>query len=137
MAAARLEISERIDIQDMFALYCFLVDQGRADEWAALFTPDAVFDVPGFRRWQGHAGMRELVDMIYANSKGMWRHQLTNILAEAGEEPGTANIRMYGMVTDWEQEKLGSFNDYSARLRKIDGEWRIEEIVARPTRVTI
>ena len=137
MATAKLDATDRMDIHDLFALYGFLVDQGRADEWAALFTADAVFEVPGFRRWEGHAGLRELVDMIYANSQGMWRHQLTNILAEPGGQPGTANIRMYSIVTDWNQEKLGSFNDYTGRLRKIEGEWRIEEIIAQPTRVTI
>jgi SnoaL-like domain len=137
MATNKLSVEDRLDIHDLFAVYGFLVDEGKADEWSHLFTDDGVFDVPGLVRMEGRAQVAKIVDMVHTNSKGMWRHQLTNILALPGTQPGTATVRMNGLVTDWAAEKLSTFNDYSGRLRKINGEWKIVEILAKPTRITV
>ena len=50
MTRAKLDVVDRLDIQDLFGRYCFLIDENRGDEWAALFARDAVFDVPGLSR---------------------------------------------------------------------------------------
>ena len=84
MTRAKLDVVDRLDIQDLFARYCFLIDENRGDEWAALFVRDAVFDVPGLARLEGREQIRTMVDMVSAQSRGNWRHQLTNIVAEPG-----------------------------------------------------
>jgi 3-phenylpropionate/cinnamic acid dioxygenase small subunit len=138
MPHARLDAADRLDIQDLFARYCFLIDENRGDEWAALFARDAVFDVPGLARLEGRAEIRKMVEMVSAQSQGRWRHQLTNIVAEPAGDTESASVRMSGLVTDWSNEgAVSTFSDYSARLRKIDGEWRIVEIVAQPLRITV
>lgn len=137
MARSKLDVTDRMDIHDLFAVYGFLVDEGRAQEWSELFVPEGVFDVPGLARFEGREQVAKVVDMVHANSQGMWRHQLTNILAEPGSEPGTATVRMNGLVTDWDRQVLSTFNDYSGTLRKVDGEWRIVTILAKPTRITV
>ena len=53
---AKLEISDRIEIEELLARYCHRVDHGDAEGWAALFTPDASFEVPGALRARGAAG---------------------------------------------------------------------------------
>lgn len=138
MNTAKLDLADRFDIQELFALYGYLVDDNRADEWVALFTADGVFDVPGLARFAGRDEVRKVIDMVAAGSQGKWRHQLTNVLAEPGDEPGTARVRMNGLVTDWSGDPATmTFNDYRAQLRKIDGQWRIEEILAKPNKITV
>ena len=138
MQPRRLDVTDRMDIQDFFARYCFLIDENRADEWVALFTPDAVFDVPGLARMEGHEQIRKIAEMVSAQSQGRWRHQLMNILAEPTNETGAARFQMTGLVTDWSgQGAVSTFSDYCGRMRKIDGEWHIAEIVAKPMRITV
>ena len=138
MTRVKLDVVDRLDIQDLFGRYCFLIDENRGDEWAALFARDAVFDVPGLARLEGREQIRSMVDMVSAQSRGNWRHQLTNIVAEPGRDAGTAAVRMSGLVTDWsDRGAVSTFSDYSATLRKFDGEWTIVEIVARPLRITV
>lgn len=133
-----LDVGDRQAIQDLFSLYGFLIDDGRVDEWIALFTPDGIFDAPGVSRFVGHDQLRDIAAMVIAGSQGRWRHQLTNVLAEPGAEADTARVRMNGLVTDWSQDPAGtSFMDYSATLLKVAGRWRIREIVAIPTKVTV
>lgn len=132
-----LSIADRLDIQDLFARYCFLVDQGKADEWTALFSPDGVFDVPGLAHMAGSAQIRQIAEMVASKSQGKWRHQITNLLAEPDGENG-ARVTMYSLVTDWSGAgSVGTFNDYTGRLRKIAGQWRIVELVAKPTKITV
>ena len=132
-----LSIADRLDIQDLFARYCFLVDQGKADEWTALFSPDGVFDVPGLAHMVGPAQIRQIAEMVASKSQGKWRHQITNLLAEPDGENG-ARVTMYSLVTDWSGAgSVGTFNDYTGRLRKIAGQWRIVELVAKPTKITV
>lgn len=138
MQTTKLDVADRMDIHDLFARYCFLVDENRADEWVALFTPDGVFDVPGLARMEGREQVRRIIEMVSANSKGKWRHQLTNILAEPAADADSATFKIYGLVTDWSGNgAVSTFNDYSGKLRKIDGEWRIAEIVARAAKITV
>jgi len=133
-----LDATDRQDIQDLFSLYGFLVDDNRADEWLALFTDDGVFDVPGFARMEGRDEIRKVIEMVAEGSQGKWRHQITNVLAEPGADANTANVRMNGLVTDWSVDPATmTFNDYTAKLRRIDGHWKIEEIVAKPNKITV
>jgi hypothetical protein len=133
-----LSVADRLDIQEFFARYCHLIDQSRVDEWLALFAPDAVFEVPGMARLNGHEQIRQIGDMVVSKSQGLWRHQITNLFSEADNGADTARASMYGLVTDWSNGgALSTFMDYTARLRRIDGEWRIVEMIAKPTRITV
>lgn len=133
-----LSVEDRLDIENLFALYAYHVDDGAADEWIAMFTDDGVFDVPGLDRFEGPDALRKIMDMVVAGSGGNWRHQTTNVVAEPGEQSGTANVRLRTLVTDWSKDPAGlQFNDYRALLRKVDGNWRIAEIVAIPSQVIV
>lgn len=138
MAIRPLSLEDRLDIQDLFARYCLLVDQRKVDEWTALFTPDAVFDVPGLARMAGSDQVRQIAQMVASKGEGLWRHQITNLLAEPGNSPDVAHVTMYSLVTDWHGAgAVSTFMDYSGRLRKIAGQWRIVELVAKPTKITV
>lgn len=135
---SRLSVEDRLDIIDLFNRYSYFVDDNDQEAWLDLFTPDGVFDVPGLMCKQGRDALRDVIRMVSEGSGGHWRHQLTNILAEPGDQPGTARVRFYGLVTDWRGEgHLSTFNNYHGELRKEGGTWRIVRLKALPTRVTV
>lgn len=138
MKYTELDTADHIAIQNLFSLYGYLVDDNRADEWLALYTEDGVFEAPGLARFEGREEVRKVIQMVAEGSKGKWRHQITNVLAEPGDQKGEANVRMNGLVSDWSTDPAGfTFNDYSARLVKVDGKWLIKEIIAKPNKVTV
>ncbi|MFA5496215.1 MAG: nuclear transport factor 2 family protein [Porticoccaceae bacterium] len=125
-----LSIEDRLDITDLFARYVHTVDSNQADAWVALFTADGVFDIPGLMRLEGPEQLRGMVATVAAQG-GTWRHQITNILAEPGATTDEARVMAYGLVSDWaEGGKLVTFTDYRVTVRKVEGCWRIAELVA-------
>lgn len=48
---------DHAEIRNLLAHYCIHLDLDDADAWAALFTPDAVYEVYG-RQFVGHEGLR-------------------------------------------------------------------------------
>lgn len=134
----KLTIEDRLDITDFFNRYCYLVDDNEQEAWLDLFTEDGIFEVPGLGCMAGREKLRGLIQMVADGSGGNWRHQLTNILAQAGDQPGTAKVRAYGLVTDWRDGgKVSTFNNYLCDLRKVDGGWRIARLEAQPTQITV
>lgn len=138
MSSTHLSLEDRLDIQDLFSNYGYAIDDNRADDWLALFTDDGAFVAEGLGRSVGPAALRQVVEMVAAGSQGKWRHQLTNILAQAGDAPLTARVRMNGLVSDWSIDPPNlSFMDYTAQLKKINGQWRIAEIAVVPNKITV
>jgi ketosteroid isomerase-like protein len=129
----KLDIEARLDIADLLSRYCHRVDSNDSDGWAALFTDNGVFDVPKAIRLEGTAQLRGMPGVVAQQGSGRWRHQITNILAEAGDAPDTAVVRAYGLVTDWSKGGAPfAFSDYHMTLRRIQGAWRIANLVATP-----
>ena len=47
-------------------------------------------------------------------------------------------MRLRTLVTDWNVDPAGTqFNDYRGMLVRINGHWRIKELVATPTKVIV
>ncbi|MCK9923767.1 nuclear transport factor 2 family protein [Frankia sp. AgPm24] len=51
--------ADQVAISQLLARYCLALDLDDAEEWVALFTPDAVYHVYG-RTFDGHAGLRRM-----------------------------------------------------------------------------
>src|SRR3546814_1071596 len=63
--------------------------------------------------------------VVSEQGNGTWRHQVTNIIAEAGDAPDTATMMAYGLVTGWVSGGVPiTFTDYTGRLRRVDGKKR-------------
>jgi hypothetical protein len=129
----KLDVEARLDIADLLAHYCHRVDGNDSEGWAALFTEDGVFEVPKAIRLEGTAQLRGMPGIVAQQGSGRWRHQITNILAEAGSAADTAAVRAYGLVTDWSKGGAPfAFSNYQMTLRRIQGSWRIANLVATP-----
>jgi uncharacterized protein (TIGR02246 family) len=130
--SGKLSVEARQDIADLLSRYCHRVDSGDAEAWAALFTDDGVFEVPGAIRLEGTAQLRSMPAIVVEQGGGKWRHQVTNIVAEAGDARDTAKVSAYGVLSDWHGKSgaLISFSDYRLTLRQIEGVWRIQSLTA-------
>jgi len=127
-----IDTASRVEIVELFARYCHFVDHGEADAWAALFAPDGSFEVAGIMRLEGTDQLRGMPGVVTEQGGGKWRHQVTNLVIEPGTGADQASVRAYGLVTDWrEGGKPVSFTDYEIVLRRLDGAWRIQTLLAR------
>ncbi len=124
-------IADRVEIAELFARYCHSVDHGDAAGWAALFTDDGSFEVVGVMQLAGHDQLKAMPGIVAQHGGGKWRHQITNIITEHGDDPNHLQVRAYGLVTDWRDGgKPASFTDYAVTLRREDGGWKIAKLTA-------
>ena len=131
-------IADRVDIDNLFSSYAYMIDDGDADGWIGLFVEDGVFDVPGLNRFEGPEGLRNVCNMVIEGSQGNWRHSATNVLVTPSDHGDEVNVRMRTLVTDWNQDPAGlQFNDYQGTLVRITGHWRIKELTAIPTKIIV
>lgn len=122
---------DRIAIGELFARYCHRVDHRDVAGWLELFTPDAVWQVVGVMRFEGHEQVGAMPGVVAEYGGGKWRHQITNIVVDAGGDADTALVTAYGLVTDWGKEgKPISFSDYTITLNRVGGVWRIRTLTA-------
>lgn len=122
---------DRIAIAELFARYCHRVDHGDTEGWLELFTPDGSFEVAGVMRLEGHEQVGAMPGVVTAQGGGKWRHQITNIVVDGGDNSDVALVTAYGLVTDWgNQGQPMSFSDYAITLNRVDGAWRIRSLLA-------
>jgi ketosteroid isomerase-like protein len=130
--SGKLNIADRVEIEEILAHYCHRVDHGDADGWAALFTEDGVFEVEGHMRLQGTDQLRTMPGVVTEQGGGKWRHRITNVATESGSDPDGLQVKAYGLVTDWrEGGKPMTFTDYEIGFRRVGGDWRIAKLLAR------
>lgn len=51
---------DHVQITQLLAQYCLILDHDDVDAWVALFTPDATYEVYG-RAFEGHDGLRRMM----------------------------------------------------------------------------
>ena len=138
MSYQDVPLQDRVDIDNLFSVYAYTLDDGDADGWIALYTEDGVFDAPGINRFEGPEGLRSIANIVIETSKGNWRHTATNVLATPGPHKDEVAVRLRTLVTDWNVDPAGTqFNDYRGTLVRIDGHWRIKELIATPTKIIV
>jgi SnoaL-like domain len=80
--ADRLTTDDWVAISDFMAEYCWRVDEGDGDGWAALFTPDGVFSGATPEPYVGPEQLRMIPINAYKDSnQGMMRHIVANMTA--------------------------------------------------------
>ena len=128
-------IADRLAITNHMHAYSYLIDEGRWDEWYALFSDDVRFETTapevGTVIINGMPAFKDLVHERYIipgrKSKGVRRHTMGNIhVAEQTET--TAKVRTYMFISSVpaanELHVLTS-GTYNADLEKRNGSWII------------
>ncbi|MET8181535.1 nuclear transport factor 2 family protein [Streptomyces sp. NPDC005336] len=80
--------SDAEQIRDLYARYSFAYDQGRADEYAALFTEDGVFEVVGGPEVQGREALAGMVSAAAA-LPARTLHMVSNVLVTVTGDSAT------------------------------------------------
>jgi SnoaL-like domain len=129
MTARQISLDDRLAIHDLFGWYCFYIDHGEASAWADLFVEDAEFSGLLAEPFRGREQLRGLATHSFERAAGKARHQITNIVLEAGETPQEVTMRAYGLITDWSGGgRPLFFADYAIRLVKTHGQWRVQHL---------
>lgn len=118
-------MSDEEGIRRTLALYCQLCDDGRFDEWAQLYTEDAVFRVMG----QVHVGPAAIKAFIAeAQPEGRrGKHVAVNPLIEADGDTARAWTDYIWVGPGEGQFPVTSAGRYHDRLVRRNGAWLFAE----------
>jgi 3-phenylpropionate/cinnamic acid dioxygenase small subunit len=129
-------IADRQAIVNHVGAYAYLIDEGRWDEWYALFSDDVLFEgtVPGIGHIiaNGKPGFQAFTDLRYrgpGSSKNttVRRHTMGNVHV-AEQTDTTAEVRTYMLISAAPASapfKAVTTGTYNASLEKRDGVWTI------------
>jgi len=142
-ARSPLTVEDELAIRSMFARYVHLLDGGDAEGWANLFTEDG--------RWtrlnspprelggsglpaetvQGRANLVAMaVGVVRDRFRYRSRHQMTDVVIDAGDAPDHARGMSRAIITDWTAGpgKLAMVGDYRLQFARTPQGWRIKSI---------
>jgi uncharacterized protein (TIGR02246 family) len=115
-------MSDRDEIHELLARYCFALDDGRFEDMAALFTEDGVWET-AFGTGTGRAGIVAQARSIATANPPRRVHQTTNVVIDL--DGGSAAVRSNWMMffNTPSGPAIASGGAYEDRLAKVDGRW--------------
>jgi uncharacterized protein (TIGR02246 family) len=115
-------MSDKDEIRELLARYCFALDADRFEEMAALFTPDGVWQT-AFGTGTGRAGIVAQARSIATGPRPRRVHLTTNIVIDLDGDTATARSNWALVQNTPDGPAIGSGGAYSDRLTKLDGRW--------------
>lgn len=99
---AKLTADDHCSVQDFWANYCWLIDEGQSADWAMLWTDDGTFTGVAPEPLVGHDSLQAFAQGVYLGSgEGNIRHMAGNLACEYGENRDVVKARFYNYVTMW------------------------------------
>ena len=116
-------MSDKDEIRELLARYCFALDAGRFEEMAALFTPDGVWET-AFGTGTGREGIVAQASSIATGVRPKRVHLTTNIVIDLDGDTATARSN-WALIQNVPSGApvIGSGGAYADRLVKADGRW--------------
>jgi 3-phenylpropionate/cinnamic acid dioxygenase small subunit len=119
-------VEEKEAIRELFAEYCFTLDDGRFDEMAAFFGENGTWDT-AFGAATGRAAITDLALNIRAGAaetrpRGI--HLVTNISITLDGDSARVRSNWTVVQNSPEGPKIGSGGAYHDELVKEGGQWR-------------
>ncbi|WP_428490859.1 nuclear transport factor 2 family protein [Rhodopila sp.] len=115
-------MSDKDEIRELLARYCFALDADRFEEMAALFAPDGVWET-AFGTGSGRAGIVAQARSIADGPRPKRVHLTTNIVIEVTGSTATARSNWALVQNTPDGPAIGSGGAYSDQLIKLDGCW--------------
>ncbi len=121
-----LNTQDYIDIQMLYARYNHAIDSGRAEAWAATFTPDGVFSGSGSPASHGAAELTAFAQGFAGNMQGKARHWTNNLVIEpsTGGAKGSCYLILYRIAGASAPPAILATGIYSDALAKGAGGWK-------------
>ena len=107
--------------------YCFAIDAGNYEEWAALFTENGRFIRDDGSTYEGADELYEFANELFDAAFDRVAHLVTNPVIDVDGDEATGQWYLFLLFQDsddnvgWRQAK------YNDQYRKVDGAWRIVE----------
>ncbi len=115
-------MSDKDEIRELLARYCFALDADQFEAMAALFTPDGVWET-AFGTGSGREGIVKQARSIATGTRPRRVHLTTNIVIDLDGDSATARSNWALIQNTPTGPAIGSGGGYSDRLTKIDGKW--------------
>jgi uncharacterized protein (TIGR02246 family) len=115
-------MSDKEEIRELLARYCFALDADEFEAMAALFTPDGVWET-AFGTGTGRAGIVAQARSIAKGDRPRRVHLTTNIVIELDGDTATARSNWVLFQNTPNGPAIGSGGAYFDRLVKVDGAW--------------
>ncbi len=115
-------MSDKDEIRELLARYCFALDAERFDEMAALFTEDGVWET-AFGTGTGRDGIVAQAQSIALGERPRRVHLTTNIVIDLEDDTATARSNWVLFQNSPAGPIISSGGAYADRLAKIGGQW--------------
>ncbi len=120
-------MSDKDEIRELLARYCFALDEERFEDMAALFTLDGVWET-AFGTGNGHAGIVAQARSISQPNRPRRVHLTTNIVIDLNGDQ--ASVRSNWLLFQNGEPRngdmgpeIGSGGGYYDQVVKIGGQW--------------
>jgi len=99
---ARLTTEDWQSVQEFWANYCWLIDEGQSEDWAKLWAEDGIFTGVAPEPLVGHDSLLGFAKNVYAsNGNGNIRHMAGNLTCQYVGSRDMVKARFYNYVTLW------------------------------------
>ncbi|MFL5256940.1 MAG: nuclear transport factor 2 family protein [Rhodopila sp.] len=115
-------MSDKDEIRELLARYCFALDAERFDEMAALFTADGVWET-AFGTGTGRAGIVAQAHSIASGERPRRVHLTTNIVIDITGDTAAAQSNWVLFQNSDKGPVISSGGAYFDRLVKQGGQW--------------
>lgn len=120
----RLQIADRVMIQDLVSRYAFLGDYGSRDEWVDLFTPTAEWELPALGAVvRNHDGLGRLFDIVREFAPGI-NHLQSNLIVDVNGTIASGRVALNEFLL----RPRGIFSNahgwYEDNYESVGGRWR-------------
>ena len=115
-------MSDKEEIRELLARYCFALDAERFEEMAALFTEDGVWET-AFGTGTGRSGIVAQARRIAVGPRPRRVHLTTNIVIDLAGDAATARSNWVLFQNSHAGPAISSGGAYADRLVKRDGRW--------------
>lgn len=118
-----------VSVSDFLGRYCWAVDAGDEEGWAALWASDGVFTGVSAEPHVGHEALKSVPRGVRENQKCRVRHTVGSLWCEyEGAGRDTVLARYYNSITYWPGGggQLMCHADSTMRLRRHGATWLIE-----------
>ena len=115
-------MSDKDEINELLARYCFALDEERFEDMAALFTLDGVWET-AFGTGTGRAGIVAQAQSISQPGRPRRVHLTTNIVIDLNGDQASVRSNWLLFQNDEDGPEIGSGGGYYDQMVKIGGQW--------------